>query len=131
MKPSFSSLARDIKADSLLARLAGGRLLVMAGTRPESTDVPITDEPVLAEVRLNDRAFWQAEGGEARMCPVEAAPGLQDGTPTWCRFETALGQAIMDGDAGAGKKNSLILNPVQQDGEVWVEEFVYEESAGG
>lgn len=131
MKPSFSSLCRDIKANATTAALSGGRLLVMGGARPESTDVPITDEPVLAEVRLNEPAFWQAEGGEARMCPVEAAPGLQDGIPTWCRFETALGQAMIDGDAGAGKKNTLILNPVQQDGEVWVEEFVYEESAGG
>ena len=58
--------------------------------------------------------------------PVEPAPGLQDGRPTWCRFETALGQAMFDGDAGAGEKNHMILNPVQQDGEVWVEEFIYE-----
>jgi hypothetical protein len=128
MKPSFSSLAVDIKADALLARLAGGRLLILGGERPSSANVPRWGCPVLADVKLNDPAFGPARGGEASLIPPRPAPGLQDGSPTWFRFETALGQALFDGSCGAGKKNDLIMNPVQQDGEVWVEEFTYAES---
>jgi len=131
MKRSFSSLAADIKADALLARLAGGRLLILGGDRPTSADIAIGGQPLLAAIRLNDPAFEPARGGESRLRPVEPVPGLQDGTPTWCRFETALGQAMFDGTAGSGSKNDLIVNPIQQDGEVWVEEFVFEESRGG
>lgn len=140
MKPTFSAFCVDIKADAATARLAGGRLLILGGDRPASCEIAITDQPVLAAIRLADPAFGPSIDGQAPLRPVEAAPGLQDGRPTWCRFETAQGQAMMDGDAGPGKlrgtkgpgkEQDIVLNPVQQDGEVWVEEFVYEESKGG
>lgn len=124
MKPAFSDLAVDVKADALLSLLANGRILVCGGKRPASAEILITDQPILAEIRLSIPAFGPSRGGRALMNAVPSVPGLQDGTATWCRFVTARGEALFDGDC----PEHLDVSLVQQDGEVFVEEFVYTEA---
>lgn len=125
-KPEFSDFAVDVKADALLARLAGGKLLIMGNDRPFTCDLPITDQIRLAEIALPSPAFGPSVGGQTTMETVQPAPGLADGTPTWFRFVTAQGIACFDGDIP--EHMDLGEEPVQQDGEVWVEAFVYQES---
>lgn len=124
MKPAFSDLAVDTKADALLALLRGGSILIFAGTRPDSCDTPFLEQPLLARVELAAPAFGPSRGGQAEMLPVPSAPGLADGTPTWFRFVSPRGQAMFDGDC----PEHLDVGPIQADGEVFVEAFFYVES---
>jgi hypothetical protein len=124
MKPDFSDLAVDTKADALLTLLRGGEIWIMAGVRPSSVAIPVDNQSKLAVVELAAPAFGPSRGGQALMNPVPSVPGLADGTATWCRFVTPLGQALFDGDC----PEHLDVGEVKADGEVFVEEFVYVES---
>lgn len=127
MKPEFSDLAIDTKADALLALLNDqGQILILSGERCLTAEEPYDPSTLLARVDLANPAFGPSVGGEATMEPVQPAPGLADGKPTWCRFVTRLGQALFDGDIP--EHMDLGKEDVQQDGEVWVEAFTYVES---
>jgi hypothetical protein len=135
VKPDFSDLAVDTKADAMLALLGGGHILIFSGSRPESADIPFIITPttvLLTRVPLADPAFGASRGGYAQMQPVASAPGLADGLPAWFRFVTRQGVALFDGDIpehiDMRNPDTGELEPIKQDGEVFIEGFEYVEA---
>jgi len=130
--PRFSVLAADAKCVTVAALLAGGRLLVFDGERPEAPDDNVTTQVLLALVELPSPAFEPPEAGRMTAAPLDPGPSLATGTPTWFRAETTHGDAVWDGTCGPMgdpvlEKYDMFVGDVEADGEFEVGRLVYVE----
>lgn len=131
--PRFSVLAADAKCQTVSALLAGGRLLVFDGERPEEPDDNVTTQTLLAVVELPSPAFGTPDMGRMAAVDLEPVPSLATGEPTWFRAETHDGVAVWEGTCGRKadpaleKYDMFVDGPVEADGEFEVTHLVYVE----
>lgn len=108
--------ACDAVVDALDGGTGAGVLKIYDGTQPSGgPDASAGTATVLAELTLSDPAFGDASdaapGGQATANSIsDDSSANASGTATWFRAETSGGTAVIDGDAGTGTGNDLVLD---------------------
>lgn len=111
--PSYSTPARNAKADALCDLLDTGYLRVYAGTRPATADDVVGGATLLAELRFSATAFGAAVAGVATANAItDDATADATGTAAWFRTLKSDGTtAVFDGNVATADAD-LILNSV-------------------
>lgn len=109
-----SFAACNAQADALGALLNGGYLRLYGGTKPATSDVAVTDQPLRGELRFASPAWDAADEGLISckaLTSESAAPS--EGTATWFRTFSSDGTtAVYDGTVGkdeVGAEFDLLL----------------------
>lgn len=108
--------ACDAVVDAIDGGTAAGVLKIYAGSQPSGgPDATPGGATLLAELTLSDPAFGNATdsapGGQATANSIsDDSSANASGTATWFRAETSGGTAVIDGDAGTGTGNDLVLD---------------------
>lgn len=102
LKTRLSEVTVNAEADTMADLLNDGYLRIYRGSQPESADVLITDQVMLAELRFNDPAFGPAIEGEILANPIiKAISAKAKGKASWFRCFMRDGVTpVMDGSAG-------------------------------
>jgi hypothetical protein len=93
----LSYLTVNAQADALARLLDAGWLLLYGGIQPARSDDPITDQVLLARLRIGDPSAPAALLGVltfAAVAPEQDAPAM--GVATWARATTEGGAAVLD-----------------------------------
>lgn len=127
----LSDEAINAKADRLGAILDGGFLRLYGGPQPAKPSITANDDAKLAELRFGNPAFGPAKSGLLTANPI--APDIKaraTGKANWFRCFAADGAtAVMDGSVGeSGKDMNLICVDIQQNAEVLIDGFTYDEN---
>ncbi|MHA6896879.1 hypothetical protein ACQUJT_22780 [Ralstonia pseudosolanacearum] len=84
---------------ALDAGAAGGLLRLYAAPRPE-VGQPLTEQVLLAEVRLPKPCTGSLEGGRLVFAPIAPALCRRSGIATWARLCDSEGEWVADLDVG-------------------------------
>jgi hypothetical protein len=113
LNTQLSDLAANTQLDALAPLANSGYLRIYDGTQPATADTAITNQVLLAELRMNATAFDAAVAGviTARAITDDSSAD-HTGTATWFRLLKSDGTTkLWDGSAGTATAN-LILNSV-------------------
>lgn len=103
----------NAQADLLARELDDGYLRIYSGTQPAGADDAITDQVLLAELRLSDPCAPAATNGVLTLSIVAPVYAAEAGTATWFRALKSDGStAIVDGNVGleASAPNMIVSN---------------------
>jgi hypothetical protein len=109
----LSDLAANTQLDALAVLANSGYLRIYDGDQPVTADTDITDQVLLAELRMNATAFNASVAGVITAKAItDCASAAHTGTATWFRLLKSDGSTkLWDGSAGTATAN-LILNSV-------------------
>jgi hypothetical protein len=130
MTARLSVLAANAAADAVTSLLDDGYLRIYDGIQPASTDVPVTSQVLLAELRFADPAFGPAIDGIATAHPIASDPAAAaSGTAAWFRALRSDGTTVIhDGSIAASGGQMTSSDPwIAAGSSVEVEDFTYQE----
>lgn len=118
MALTIINAAAKAAADAIAALVDGGpaagKLKIYAGTPPADVTAALSGNTLLAELTMSDPAFSAATdaapGGLATANAITSDPVADaTGAATFYRIEDSTGAAIMQGNAGDGGGENLVL----------------------
>jgi hypothetical protein len=109
--PKLSEAAMNAQATALSGLLDGGHLNIYDGTQPDSPDVALNGQKLLASLRFGSPAFMSAKSGILKSNAMTMEPDAKaTGRATWFRALKSDGKTpILDGTAGISGVD-LVLN---------------------
>jgi hypothetical protein len=121
----MSVVALNAQADALAALLDDGYLRIYGGRQPDSAEIYVTNQPLLAELRFSKESAPAAVGGELTFNKIADEPDAPaTGRATWFRCFNADGRtAVMDGEIGRDGNLSLDDPDIVAGGRVSVHSF--------
>lgn len=102
--------------DALDAGSGAGKLCIYSGTRPDRTDVAITDQTLLVTLVLNDPAFGDAadDGTNSKAtatCDIDPAvsnTAVATNTASWFRAYDSDDNGCIDGSVGTADADAIL-----------------------
>lgn len=112
LNPQLANVAVNAMADALSVLLDNGWLRIYSGSQPINADTAITDQVLLAELRLNvDFAPAAVQGVLTANAVTADSSANASGTATWARLFKADGTtAVLDGTVGTSDANVIIAS---------------------
>ncbi len=131
--PKFSTEVVNAHANAVTALADSGYLRVYNGSQPATADTPISDQTLLAELRLGATAFGDAVEGVCTANTITADSSANaTGTATWFRTLKSDGTSpLWDGSCGtSGCDLNLNSVAIQANASVSATLFTYTASKG-
>lgn len=102
MKVKTSELVRDTLLDQLSKFFDGAYIRLYEGEQPVSPEQSITNQVLLAELKMDSPSFVASEGGSLNSRPIEGDDRARaTGDAAFCRIVAKDGRTpLMDGDVG-------------------------------
>lgn len=110
LNPQFSTPAVVAQVNAIGNALNNGYLRVYDGAQPTDADTAITDQVLLAELRLAADAFPLSTDGIINSNAITADPSANAaGEATWCRVLASDGTTVwFDGTVGTEDANLIL-----------------------
>ena len=124
----LSEDAANAQADATSFMLDDGYLRIYDGTRPASSDDPVTTQNLLAELRFGNPAFASASGGTITANAIISDPSAAaTGLASWYRVLSSDGTtAVFDGTVDTSDANLVMNNTnIQINAQIDVSSFTY------
>lgn len=109
---SFSTTLRNSRANALITALgASSTMTFYTGTRPAALGA-ITSQTALATATFGSTMGTATNGVITLGAITQNSATFTAGTPTWVRFATSGGTAVMDIDIGSGAGNMQFVGAI-------------------
>lgn len=109
----MSTEAVNAQADALAALAVNGYIRLYTGTRPATSNTPLTAQVLAATLRFGTPAFPSAINGVLTAGPMTGDPSAAGGSVTWGRTFKADGVSpLWDDSVGTADANIILANTV-------------------